>query len=274
MLTAFHSQLTRSVSSGGYPARSSDVSSTIEVIDGAIAQCAMKPSGRPTLPQGALSTVATRWRPYVNGDARRRRARGMEACRGAESSHRKRRVLSRQRRERELWVLSRQRRERTESADKPGSVVDSHSSRRIVADTLKQPTRRHRGPRHCLPIWSCSRWGLPCRSVAGLAVRSYRTISPLPVPTPEDADHRRYLSVALSVGSRRPGVTWHRALWSPDFPRHPPPPKWLRMTRLPGRLRAALSHVRCTQSLVTNAFCSSQGDEPRFFRRAVLGKIR
>jgi hypothetical protein len=67
-----------------------------------------------------------------------------------------------------------------EPACKPGSVVDSHSSRRIVADTLKQPTRRHRGPRHCLPIWSCSRWGLPCRSVAGLAVRSYRTISPLP----------------------------------------------------------------------------------------------
>ena len=31
---------------------------------------------------------------------------------------------------------------------------------------------------------------------------------------------RRFLSVALSVGSRRPGVTWHRALWSPDFPRH------------------------------------------------------
>ncbi len=27
-------------------------------------------------------------------------------------------------------------------------------------------------------------------------------------------------SVALSVGSRRPGVTWHLALWSPDFPRH------------------------------------------------------
>ena len=27
-------------------------------------------------------------------------------------------------------------------------------------------------------------------------------------------------SVALSVGSRRPGVTWHSALWSPDFPRN------------------------------------------------------
>jgi len=25
-------------------------------------------------------------------------------------------------------------------------------------------------------------------------------------------------SVALSVGSRPPGVTWHPALWSPDFP--------------------------------------------------------
>ena len=39
------------------------------------------------------------------------------------------------------------------------------------------------------------------------------------------------LSVALSVGSPRPGVTWHRALWSPDFPRHQ------KMTRLSGRLR-------------------------------------
>lgn len=28
-----------------------------------------------------------------------------------------------------------------EPADKPGFVVDSHSSRRIVTDTLKQPTR-------------------------------------------------------------------------------------------------------------------------------------
>ena len=33
-----------------------------------------------------------------------------------------------------------------------------------------------------VPIWSCSEWGLPCRSVARLAVRSYRTISPLPLP--------------------------------------------------------------------------------------------
>lgn len=104
-----------------------------------------------------------------------------------------------------------------EPADKPGSVVDSHSSRRHVTAALKQPTRIQRGPRQWIPIWSCSRWGLPCRSVTGLAVRSYRTISPLPAPRKE---RRRYLSVALSVGLRRPGVTWHLALWSPDFPRH------------------------------------------------------
>lgn len=81
-----------------------------------------------------------------------------------------------------------------EPADKPGSVVDSHSSRRTVTGTLKQPTRTRRGPRHEVPIWSCSRWGLPCRSVTGLAVRSYRTISPLPACLRR---RRRYLSVAL-----------------------------------------------------------------------------
>src|SRR5512139_1198429 len=30
--------------------------------------------------------------------------------------------------------------------------------------------------------------------------------------------HRRYVSVALSIGLRRRGVTSHPALWSPDFP--------------------------------------------------------
>ena len=72
------------------------------------------------------------------------------------------------------------RKKEAEPADKPDSVVDSHSSRRYVTATLKQPTRIQRGPRQRIPIWSCSRWGLPCRSVARLAVRSYRTISPLP----------------------------------------------------------------------------------------------
>lgn len=124
-----------------------------------------------------------------------------------------------------------------ESACKPGSVEDGHSSRPAVADGLKQPTRFPHGPRVWNPIWSCSEWGLPCRSVARLAVRSYRTVSPLPrllaapcrfwqrgaatfgQPAPSTAEpFGGLLSVALSVGLRRPGVTWHSALWSPDFP--------------------------------------------------------
>ena len=59
---------------------------------------------------------------------------------------------------------------------------DSHSSRPDVAIGLKQPTRERCGPHHRSPIRSCSRWGLPCRSVARLAVRSCRTVSPLPDP--------------------------------------------------------------------------------------------
>ena len=118
-----------------------------------------------------------------------------------------------------------------EPAGKPGSVVDSHSSRRNVTVTLKQPTRRHCGPQHSLPIWSCSRWGLPCRSVAGLAVRSYRTISPLPrIPKNRSAvsfcctfrrlaPPRRYLAPCPV----EPGLS------SALFP----------MTRLSGRLRRA-----------------------------------
>ena len=77
-----------------------------------------------------------------------------------------------------------------ESADKPGSVVSSHSSRPCVAARLEQPTRERRGPRHYSPIWSCSRWGLPCHAaLAPRAVRSYRTFSPLP-RTSRDAVRR------------------------------------------------------------------------------------
>src|SRR5690348_475808 len=57
---------------------------------------------------------------------------------------------------------------------------DSHSSRRRIAAPLKRPTREQRGQRYRSPIRSCSRWGLPCRLVAQLAVRSCRTVSPLP----------------------------------------------------------------------------------------------
>ncbi len=49
-------------------------------------------------------------------------------------------------------------------ACKPGSVVDSHSSRRTVTRSLVQPTRKPCGPHERFPIWSCSGWGLTCHT--------------------------------------------------------------------------------------------------------------
>jgi len=90
-----------------------------------------------------------------------------------------------------------------------------------VADHLKQPTRG--SP---LPVWTV--WVTPRRlfglaptggyratTVAGRAVGSYPTVSPLP---PAETDGGLF-SVALSVALRRPGVTWRSTLWSSDFPR-------------------------------------------------------
>src|ERR1700678_398702 len=78
---------------------------------------------------------------------------------------------------------------RKESADKPGSVVDSHSSGMRVAAQLKQPTRKpHVGHMVRSKAPRASLFGLApggvCRAadVATSAVRSYRTISPLPAP--------------------------------------------------------------------------------------------
>jgi hypothetical protein len=60
---------------------------------------------------------------------------------------------------------------------------DSHSSRPGVTAWLQRPTREQRGPRYRSPIRSCSGWGLPCRAtLSPHAVRSYRTLSPLPDP--------------------------------------------------------------------------------------------
>lgn len=115
---------------------------------------------------------------------------------------------------------------RSKLTDKPGSVVDSHSSRPAIAHWLKQPTRVQYGPYLMNPYLALLRveFTVP-RTVTSRAVRSYRTLSPLPDPT--CAGHRRF---ALCCTGRRllhpPGVTWHPALWSPDFPPlRPSPPE-------------------------------------------------
>ena len=114
--------------------------------------------------------------------------------------------------------------------------MGNHSSGITVTSILKQPTRRHRGPRHSLPIWSCSRWGLPCHNLLPVARCALTAPFHPYLPTPIGGAGGIF-SAALSVGSRPPGITWHPALWSPDFP----PFRLTAKARLPGRLPRLLS---------------------------------
>ena len=117
-----------------------------------------------------------------------------------------------------------------ELADKPGSVVDSHSSGYMSPCISSNLPGNHVG--HTLfPYLVLLRVGFTMPSnIATDAVRSYRTISTLPFSPKRTLGG--IFSAALSVGSRPPGVTWHPALWSPDFP-----PYSKRIARLPGQLR-------------------------------------
>ena len=68
-----------------------------------------------------------------------------------------------------------------ESVDKPGSVVDDHSSATGVTTCLKRPTRIHCGSQLTDSYLVLLRVGFTIATpVASRAVRSYRTISPLP----------------------------------------------------------------------------------------------
>ena len=104
------------------------------------------------------------------------------------------------------------------SSDLPGSPCGQQ-------ERTRRPAR--------FPIWSCSRWGLPCRRM--LPPARCALTAPFHPYLPRSSlgawarlspgQHGRnardiggLLSVALSVGSRPPGITWHLALWSPDFP--------------------------------------------------------
>ena len=105
---------------------------------------------------------------------------------------------------------------KNESACKPGSVVDSHSSGTCITAGLEQPTRIQCEQHHWIPIWPCSERGLPCREL--LPVARCALTAPFHPYRPTHAGVGGLLSVALSVGSRLPGVPWRSALWSPDFP--------------------------------------------------------
>ena len=95
---------------------------------------------------------------------------------------------------------------------------DGHSSGTVVANCLKQPTRMTDPETGLGPCGSVSSLfgfapGGACRAVriAASAVRSYRTLSPLP------AKAGGLLSVALSLGSPPPDVIRHRISVEPGL---------------------------------------------------------
>ena len=115
------------------------------------------------------------------------------------------------------------------SACKPGSVESNHSSRTPVTRGLKRPTRkRARIDAAFTPLAvrkAASLFGLAPRGVYLAVECCHRRGALLPHRFTLTGHHPLrggdlggLFSVALSVGSRPPGVTWHRALWSPDFP--------------------------------------------------------
>lgn len=121
-----------------------------------------------------------------------------------------------------------------ESVDKPGSVADSHSSGCTVTCTFLRPTRIQCEPHRVDPYLVL----LPVGFALPLLLPTMRCALTAPFhPYPEVYSETLYrkkerlrqaillnfllgglFSVALSVESLLPGVTWHCALWSPDFP--------------------------------------------------------
>ena len=107
---------------------------------------------------------------------------------------------------------------------------DSHSSRPIVAKRLKQPTRMLGEQRRCIlfglaadGVWPAT----DCYQPHGALLPHHFTLTCAVLPQPSAV----MLSVPLSVASRRPAVSRHPALCSPDFPPRP------KARRLSGLLR-------------------------------------
>ena len=91
-----------------------------------------------------------------------------------------------------------------------------HSSGTPVASRLMQPTRAtglgKAGFPRVAPIWSCSRWGLPCRPHCW--VRGALLPHPFTLACPKTGG---LLSVALSLGSPPPAVSRHRLPMEPGL---------------------------------------------------------
>lgn len=120
---------------------------------------------------------------------------------------------------------------KVETTGKPGSVADNHSSGTDVTISLKQPTQEQYGS-HITFLYLVL---LQVGFTLPLLLPEARCALTAPFhPYRLDKQAGGLLSVALAVGSRPPGVTWHLTLWSPDFPHLP------RQARLSGRLKPAI----------------------------------
>ena len=111
---------------------------------------------------------------------------------------------------RRISIASRQRRQR-------GGIIYLGPTLLPASSSLPGTQVVRAAPR---PLFGLAPGGV-CRatSVTSGPVRSYRTLSPLPVRLARTlAAIGGLLSAALSVVLRRPGVTRHPALWSSDFP--------------------------------------------------------
>ena len=108
---------------------------------------------------------------------------------------------------------------------KPGSVLrrsypqrsDDHSSRTVVADSLKQPyPGASDGPSSSAPLFGLAPDGV--YRAFDVAAETGELL-PHPFTLTRGKNHAGgLLSVALSLGSPPVPVKDHPALWSPDFP--------------------------------------------------------
>ena len=148
---------------------------------------------------------------------------------------------------------------------KPGSVPpksgDGHSSGTFVAERLARPTRaaaRKARPAarlspHRLPLLLGLAPGgvYPAAAVAGGAVRSYRTISPLPPSNPKRVDGLGGVFLwHFPWGRPRRGLPGTVPPWSPDFPPS--------ARNQPGR-RAAIRPSGMGRFGITRPSCQTRG---------------
>lgn len=191
--------------------------------------------------------------------------------------------------------LGRRERKRKESADKPGSVVDNHSSAIRVTAYLKRPTRESVWATHAtqpklnraLPYLVLLQAGFTVPpSVTTGAVRSYRTISPLPARGRGHA-LRRFAFCCTFRGLTSPRCYLAPCPGSPDFPPPlqaraavvwPTPPLMIQKRAESSGRSYATSPRACRRSIAWRERISRRASLPsisrRFSRPATVAVLR